>query len=391
MKIKVANIIEDGRIAGPQLRMLAVSYRLKLFQISTTIIHPKEDAEVFVDEIIAHNIPHIPVNINRLSKNYLGFINYMIHFPLRIYSLFKVFKKNKFDVIHCSGGSWQVLGLIAARFSGIPAIWHLNDTIMPNWARPLFNIICNQFASGVIVAGERVRHHYLGDSIINIPIHVIQAPVDCIRFSSDRVSSHEKILNYTGLKIVTVANINPLKGIEYFIEMAEILSNKYDNLSFIIVGPVYQSQSNYFNKLIKIIDDKKLVNIHFFGGCKDIERVLKGADIYVCSSISEASPTSVWEAMAMSRPIISTDVGDVSRFIINNRSGFIVPIKDSAKLANAASLLIDNSEMRANFGTEARAVALANLDIDACVKAHKKIYQEVIKHYQLHSPPTQIL
>ena len=50
-----------------------------------------------------------------------------------------------------------------------------------------------------------------------------------------------------------------------------------------------------------------LINIYFINSRRDVRPLLKRFDIYVCSSDNEASPLSVWEAMSMKKPIVSTD------------------------------------------------------------------------------------
>ena len=69
-----------------------------------------------------------------------------------------------------------------------------------------------------------------------------------------------------------------------------------------IIVPCY----NEISTIDKIID--KINKI-------DLEKEIIIIDIYICTSNNEASPLSVWEAMSMEKAIISTDVGDVGKFI----------------------------------------------------------------------------
>ena len=119
--------------------------------------------------------------------------------------------------------------------------------------------------------------------------------------------------------------------------------------------------------------------MHFYGTSDDVPSVLKATDVYVCSSITEASPISVWEAMSMARPIVATDVGDVAHFIQDGHNGFIVPLKDTAALAEKVGILIENERLRRDFGARVRDVAVEFLDVDICAKRQAEFYKEMMK------------
>jgi glycosyltransferase involved in cell wall biosynthesis len=167
-----------------------------------------------------------------------------------------------------------------------------------------------------------------------------------------------------------VGYINPVKGIEYFIEMAHMLNAKYKNLHFTIVGPPLGGQRSYSRGITRLLREYHLKNVHFYGMCDDVPGILKGTDIYVCSSLTEASPMSVWEAMAMRKAVVSTDVGDVRRFI--------VPPRNAEALAEKVDLLIGDTELRNGFGKRARATAVTELDVEICADKHRRFYQEVL-------------
>ena len=95
----------------------------------------------------------------------------------------------------------------------------------------------------------------------------------------------------------------------------------------------------------------------------------------------QISTTSVWEAMAMEKPIVSTDVGDVSTYIMNGDDGFIVPPCDSQALAKKVEILIKNDSLRKKFSSRVRNAAVEYLDIDICVKKHIQAYMCILNHF----------
>lgn len=79
----------------------------------------------------------------------------------------------------------------------------------------------------------------------------------------------------------------------------------------------------------------------------------------------------------MAKPIVSTDVGDVARFIKDGENGFIGPIKDAAALADKVEIFIKNKELRKKFGKKARRVAVKYLDINVCAKKYATFYKHL--------------
>ena len=377
--MKIANIIEEGRLGGPQIRIAEVARRLKAHGIETTVVYPKYQSDLFEQKLNEYGIRNIRLPLHRLTKDKKHLLAYFFFFFYEIVYLYLFFKREQFDIIHCSGGSWQFKGIIAGRLAGSKTLWHLNDTGMPAFFRWIFRLIAPKFADGLIVAGKRVRDYYIERlGLGNMPIFEIQAPVDTKYYDPFRAVYDETISKANGLRIVTVANINPTKGLDYFMHMVAHLNRHYESLNFLIVGSVYDTQKKYSKKLSKLRDRLKLSNLQFYGPCRDVPSVLKAADIFVFPSISEASPMSVWEAMSMGNAVVSTDVGDVARFLKNEEVGFVVPIKDAEALANKVAVLIENSGLREKFGKKAREAAFKYLDVNVTTQKHMEAYRAVL-------------
>ena len=155
--MKVANIIEEGRLGGPQIRIAEVARCLKAHGIETTVFYPKYQSDLFKQTLDTYGIRNICMPLHRLTKDKKHLFAYFLFFFYEIICLYFFFKRERFDIIHCSGGSWQFKGIIAGRLAGSKILWHLNDTGMPGFFRWLFRLIAPKFADGLIVAGKRVK------------------------------------------------------------------------------------------------------------------------------------------------------------------------------------------------------------------------------------------
>jgi len=377
-KFRIANVIEEGRYGGPQARIVAVAEKAQLKGVKTIIICPEKEIDRFYNEASERGVAIRPVPMNRLGKNPVQILKYFLTFPKEVFLLRKLLKKENIDIVHCNSAR-QYKGVLAGRFSGKKVIWHLQDTFSPTIIKVIFFIIAF-FMNYFIAAGKRVQQYYLGRfPLIRKPVKVIQAPVDTEFFVPKLVCEDKRIASSPGIKIVSVGNINPAKGYPYFVDAASYFRHEKGAVSFWIVGGALESQRSYYNSLLIKAKSASLKNLYLYGPSIDVRSVLKPCDIYVCSSIHEASPISVWEAMSMGKAIVSTDVGDVRRFIKDGHNGFVVPIGDGKALAEKIRVLIDDPVLRKKFGKKAREVAVKKLDLSVTVKNHLEVYRECLK------------
>jgi glycosyltransferase involved in cell wall biosynthesis len=375
--IRIANIIEEGRLGGPQLRITATAERLRDFNVHTTVIFPEIDSKDFHARLSDANIPNKQFPLHRLTKEKIHLFKYFLFWLYEVFLLFKYLKNESFDIVHISGGSWQVKGVIAAKLAGCKILWHLNDTFVPKYLLNVFKFL-SRYADGFIVSALKVKDFYNKTFTLKRPVFLIRPPVDCSYYNPEIVKTESECTDKSIVTIGTVANINPVKGIEYFIEMASILNHKYCNLQFIIIGPVFKNQEKYYKKLKQKIEVARIENVKFLGSLIDVRPVLKSMNIYICSSLFESGPMSLWEAMSMEKAVVSTDVGDVKEFIESGHNGFIVPPGDSNTLADKVEILINDENLRDRFGIQSRQVALSQLDLSICVAEHLNAYRSLI-------------
>ena len=369
----------EGRYGGPQARIGSIAGKLKRHGIEMIAVIPLNDSEFFYRRLLENGTPVRRMKLHRLTKRGPDLLKFLVLFVWELFSLYRMFKKEQVNIVHCNG-SWQIKGVIAGKLARKNVVWHLNDTEMPGLMRFIFRFVALHFCDFYINAGERVKTYYLNDPRLWKKHMVeIQSPVDTSIFSPKNVRTDEKMARFNGLRIVTVGNLNPRKGIEYFIQMASLLNKHHDNLNFFVVGSHFATQRKYIKAISDLVKSLDVENVHFCGISDDVPSIMKAADVYVCSSISEASPISVWEAMSMARAIVTTDVGDVAKFIRDAHNGFVVPPKDAAALAARVGMLIEDEELRKDFGARARDVAVNSLDIDVCAKKHAQFYREIMK------------
>tara|TARA_B100001057_G_C22797852_1_gene930381 strand:+ start:210 stop:1334 length:1125 start_codon:yes stop_codon:yes gene_type:complete len=371
----VANIIEDSRIAGPQIRNLKVAEALKK-KINITLIFPKKNSNKLKKQCNLFGIKYVPVSLTTIKRGLIGIFLYIIYFPTETIMLARILKKNKFDLVHVSGGCWQCKGVFAAKLASIKVIWELNDSRSPVLIRTIFYFL-SHLANGFIFASERTREYYRRLIPGSKKSFVIQSPVDINLFDPNLKLNKKINLDKKKIIIGTVGNVNPNKDYITFINTAKRLLMYEKKIIFVVVGPIYKSQKKYYRLLKKLIKSHKVNNVYFFNAFNDVRSFLKIIDIYVCSSNNESSPLAVWEAMAMKKPIVTTDVGDVNKFVKNGINGYLANVSDSKGLAEGITKLIKKPNLKKKFGAISRKIVKKKLNLNLCAKLHLRAFYRI--------------
>jgi len=370
--------MEEGRFSGQHNRIVQVATRLKHRNIETIVYFPRQDSEYFEQKLKDSGIAYRLLKLRRPTLAPKALILYSIYFFRDVLDLSKRLRRDDIDLAHCNG-SWQIKAPLAARIAGVKVLWHLNDTKMPLIVKWVFNILSSVIADYLVLASQRVQSYYLNNNLLRkIPYMIIQAPVDTDRLDPDKVYEIKEFKRGERCQIVFISNITPVKGVEYFIEMAGMLSDRRGDVDFHIFGRRYKNQQKYIDKLEALGRQRGIENLYWHDFRPDVVNVLRAADIFVCSSLYEASPTVVWEAMSMAKAIVTTDVGDVSVIIENGKSGFVVPTRNPAEMALKVERLIDDPDLRRSLGREARSRAISQLDVSICAERHYEAYRRAI-------------
>lgn len=347
--------------------------------VDTLIVMPKSNSTAFQELCEKYEVRYKALPLTRITKELLPALKYPVFFLIEIYLLVKLCRRENIEIIHVSGGSWQYKGVIAGKLAGKKVIWHLNDTAMPKLFCKIFSMF-SPLADGFIYASDRSQNYY--KPLVNSKKQdfVIPAPVDTKKFNPAQEHSGDEqlIQGWQGKFVIgTVANINPVKGLETLIHAAAFVNKKNINVQFVVVGPVFSRQKRYYESLQKLCVKLGVNNIEFVGSRSDVRSLLKRFDIYVCSSNAESSPISVWESMSMAKPIVSTDVGDVPLYVKDGVNGFIINVGESEALADRIGRLIADEPLREQFGSQSRKVVIQELDLSRCAERHIEAYKAI--------------
>ena len=136
---------------------------------------------------------------------------------------------------------------------------------------------------------------------------------------------------------------------ELFYAFKELTRN-FKNLHLNIVGwedDLSKPVEKKLRGISQILDISEKVTFHGFKNVgAELNQVYKSSDIYVIPSYHEGFPRTIWEAMANSVPVVSTNVGSIPFFLKDNYSALLIKPKNTEEIVSSVTKLINNSDLR---------------------------------------------
>jgi glycosyltransferase involved in cell wall biosynthesis len=151
------------------------------------------------------------------------------------------------------------------------------------------------------------------------------------------------------------------KGVNEYIQAAESVKALYPEATFHLIGPMDDDDESVNIKNLSTAVNEGIIN--YIGPVEDVRPYLLKTRFYVLPSYHEGTPRTVLEAMAMGRPIITTDAPGCRETVINDVNGFLVPIKDAVTLAEKMVWMINHPEEVSKMGEESRRIAEEKYDV----------------------------
>jgi glycosyltransferase involved in cell wall biosynthesis len=167
------------------------------------------------------------------------------------------------------------------------------------------------------------------------------------------------------------------KGIHEFVTAARSVKLRYPKVCYELVGGIDSNPSAI--KKEELARWQREGVITHTGWVEDVRPLIRQASVYVLPSYREGTPRSVLEAMAMGRPVITTDAPGCRETVLltaNGRNqrknddnvmegenGFLVPIKNVDALVEAMERFIKNPKLIVSMGKRSREIAEQKYDV----------------------------
>ena len=169
---------------------------------------------------------------------------------------------------------------------------------------------------------------------------------------------------------------HPMKDHANFLQAAALLSEKYPQTHFLLVGRGVDSKNPVLHRAIQNLG--LTCQTHLLGERNDMPRLAAALDIFSLSSAyGESFPNVIGEAMACEVSSVVTEVGDAA-WIVGD-TGRVVPLRDPRALADAWKEMIDiGPSARMALGRAARSRVIEHFTLESVVARYDALYETVL-------------
>lgn len=170
------------------------------------------------------------------------------------------------------------------------------------------------------------------------------------------------------------------KGVGEYLEAAAIAKKEHPEVKFYLLG---KYETDMQDAIAKEDIEKYIKNgvVERFEETGDVRPYYEKCSVYVLPSYREGTPRTVLEAMAMARPIITTDTQGCRETVENEKNGFLVPVKDAQAIKEKMLYYIDNPDTIKEMGEVSRQIVEEKYDVG-------KVNQNMLKIMNIHQEET---
>jgi len=299
--------------------------------------------------------------------------------------LARYLRERSIEMVHSYGFYSNLFAIPAARLAGVPvvvaSIRDCGETLTAMQKR-VQKIFCRT-ADCILANAEGVRRWLVREGYPARKIQVIRnGIVGAIPVArADRGWLRQELGLAPNARLIAVCSrLNPMKGLEYFLDAAAMVAILQPDVRFLIVGGNgHRTDGTYQGELERYAASRGLENRVIFTGFRtDVARMLPEIDISVLPSLSEGLSNSLLEAMAAGVPVIATKVGGTPELVEDGATGLLVPPRDSAALGQAMTLLLDHPETARRIGEAGRGDVTSRFSIDKMVHDTQSLYVKLL-------------
>lgn len=308
----------------------------------------------------------------------------VVEFPIRSFAhpeaavracqLIQYLGRERIAIVHTFDTPANMFGIPVARAARVPAVLasqRAHRSLSGRLHRHLLRLT-DQMADAVVVNCEYLRRHLIEDEKVPAGrIRLCYNGIDLERFSPESRRKPEEF-GCASLVIGTVCALRPEKGIETLIEAFAHL--RAPGLRLVIVGegsirPALEERARALG-----LGESCL----FLGGRGEVAGLLRGIDIFVLPSRSEALSNSLMEAMACGCCAVASRVGGNPELVRAGETGMLFTPGHAGELAEALRLLVENAALRRRMAEAGAEFVRTHFSAEAAAARMAEIYREFL-------------
>ncbi len=296
---------------------------------------------------------------------------------------FPFLDKKPYDIIHCHFGPNGILGVTLKEigvFEGkVITVFHGYD--ISSYLRKHGHAVYNGlFMKGdmFLPISERWKNRLieLGCSEQKIVVHRVGINTGKFCYLPRKPGKDGTV------RLLTIARLIEKKGVQYAVQAVADVLKRYSNIEYTIVGdgPI----KNTLEGLIEELNVGKNVKLLGWRHQEEIIELMKHTDVLIAPSVvsedgdEEGIPVVLMEALAQGMPVLSTQHSGIPELVQDGESGFLVPERNVAALAEKLAYLVKHPEMWQKMGRTGREYVERYYDIDKLNDILVELYQRAL-------------
>lgn len=284
------------------------------------------------------------------------------------------------DVVQVHGGEPLKHAVLAARATGTPVVYRRIGSAPPRIARGPGRFGHGQLmrrATRIVAVAEALRRETI--QTFGVPPHrVLTIPnaVDVGRLRQVRPSAEVRTslgLHFDAKVVISIGALTWEKDPHAHLKVSNLVREQHPDMVHLFVG-----EGPLGSELERTITEQRLGDrVQLLGARDDVADLLSAADVVLLASRVEGLPGCLIEAGLIRRPVAAFAVAGVPELIEDGRTGALAPPGDIRGLAEAASWLLSDPDLRLSMGRAAERRCRARYDIRVVAPRYTGVYREV--------------
>lgn len=352
---------------------VALAAREAGYEVHTATADGPAVAELQRQGLITHVLP-----LSRQGRNPLSELRLLV-------VLWRLLRQIRPDLLHTVTIKPVIYGGLAGRLAGVRAVvaavsglgavfiaTGFKARLIRTVVTALYRLALRRPGQKVIFQNPDDRAAFVGQGLVR------EADCVMIRGSGVDLSAYPYVPEPEGVPVVIfAARLLRDKGIEEFIGAARLLRQQGIQARFLVVGaPDPGNPASVTAADVARWQAEGVVEC--LGHRTDIAALFAAANLVVLPSYREGLPRVLVEAAACGRAVVTTDVPGCRSAIEAGTTGLLVPVRDTAGLAEGMQALITDAPRRRAMGQAGRALAERAFDIHSVVAQHLAVYRDLL-------------
>jgi glycosyltransferase involved in cell wall biosynthesis len=315
-----------------------------------------------------------------------------------LWQLYRLMKRECFDVVHAHTPVAGALGRLAARSAAIPLVFYTSHGFYlpggkPLWRRRSYLAIerylgrrCTDYLftvsdedrelaihEGIISPDRTLWTHGVGVDTAHYHCSLSEPARQSLRRSLG-LERDDRVIGFIGRLVRE-------KGIEELLLALARVREHFPDAKLLLIGETLTSDRDQrmHRRIEALIRENRLESaVRLAGFREDIPQLLAVMDFFVLPSHREGMPRSILEAMAAGLPVVATNIRGCREEVVNGATGLLVPVGDVAQLSQAIMNLLSDSELARRMGDAGRKRVQDLFEERAVLERQVEIYRTLL-------------